>query len=206
MCDNVCSALRQGLVDGLASCTQRVLVIASLARIEMNTHPMDQSNQDLIIRKASESDATEIWKILEPVIRAGETYALPRDMTQEHAIAYWTNANRETFVVEENGQILGTYYLRPNQLGGGSHVANCGYVTSEKARGRGIARRMCLHSLGLARSKGFKAMQFNFVVSTNEGAVRLWESLGFEVVGILPGAFAHPEIGDVDALVMFRKL
>jgi ribosomal protein S18 acetylase RimI-like enzyme len=167
---------------------------------------MNQNNQGLIIRQARESDATEIWEILEPVIREGETYALPRDITREHALAYWTNVDRETFVVVEDGRIIGTYYIRPNQLGGGSHVANCGYVTSVKARGRGIARVMCLHSLDLARSKGFKAMQFNFVVSTNEGAVRLWKSLGFEVVGILPGAFAHPEKGDVDALVMFRKL
>lgn len=172
----------------------------------MNRSRSDQNHRDLIIRHASPNDATAIWAILEPVIRAGETYALPRDMTQESATAYWTSADRETFVVEEDGQILGTYYLRPNQMGGGSHVANCGYVTSEKGRGRGIARMMCLHSLDWARAKGFKSMQFNFVVSTNEGAVRLWKSLGFEVVGVLPGAFSHPGIGDVDALVMFRKL
>jgi ribosomal protein S18 acetylase RimI-like enzyme len=167
---------------------------------------VDQDNSHFVIRPARDSDAGDIWKILEPVIRAGETYALPRDMTEESAIAYWMNSDRETFAVEEGGQILGTYYLRANQMGGGSHVANCGYVTSVAARGRGIARTMCLHSLDLARSKGFKGMQFNFVVSTNEGAVRLWKSLGFEVVGVLPGAFAHPVKGDVDALVMFQKL
>ncbi|HWL08196.1 MAG TPA: GNAT family N-acetyltransferase [Planctomicrobium sp.] len=170
------------------------------------THLMEQKPQDLIIRQATTADAPAIWEILEPVIRAGETYALPRDMSPEQAIAYWTNPDRETFVVEAEGRILGTYYLRPNQLGGGSHVANCGYVTSIDARGRGIARRMRLHSLELARSKGFKAMQFNFVVSTNEGAVRLWKCLGFEIVGVLPAAFAHPEKGDVDALVMFQRL
>jgi ribosomal protein S18 acetylase RimI-like enzyme len=173
---------------------------------KMNTTRLDQDHRDLIIRHARDSDGTAIWAILEPIIRAGETYAFPRDMTKEHAIEYWTNIDRETFVVEEDGRILGTYYFRPNQLGGGSHVANCGYLTSAKARGQGIARKMCSHSLDLARSKGFKAMQFNFVVSTNEGAVRLWKSLGFEVVGILPSAFAHPEKGYVDALVMFRKL
>lgn len=167
---------------------------------------MDQDNHHFVIRLAHKSDANDIWRILEPVIRTGETYALPREMTQESAIAYWMNPDRETFVVEDAGQILGTYYLRPNQMGGGSHVANCGYVTSVAARGRGIARLMCLHSLDLARSQGFKGMQFNFVVSTNEGAVRLWKSLGFEVVGVLPGAFAHPVKGDVDALVMFQKL
>lgn len=167
---------------------------------------MEQNAQNLIIRQARESDAGDIWGILEPVIRAGETYALPRDMSRESAIAYWTNADRETFVVEEGGRLLGTYYLRPNQMGGGAHVANCGYVTCVESRGRGIARMMCLHSLGLAQAKGFRAMQFNFVVSTNNGAVLLWKSVGFEVVGTLPGAFAHPEKGDVDALVMFRKL
>jgi L-amino acid N-acyltransferase YncA len=158
------------------------------------------------IRRAEPSDAEAIWRILEPVIRAGETYALPRDMTADNAIAYWMNADRETFVFDDAGEILGTYYLRPNQLGGGSHVANCGYVTSVTARGRGVARAMCLHSIESARSKGFRAMQFNFVVSTNEGAVRLWKSLGFEVVGTLPQAFAHPQLGDVDALIMFRAL
>jgi ribosomal protein S18 acetylase RimI-like enzyme len=127
-------------------------------------------------------------------------------MTQEHAIGYWTAIDREAFVVEEDGRILGTYYLRTNQLGGGSHVANCGYVTASDASGRGIARMMCSHSLESARSRGFKAMQFNIVVSTDERAVRLWQSLGFAVVGILSGAFAHPKKGEVDALVVFRKL
>jgi ribosomal protein S18 acetylase RimI-like enzyme len=159
-----------------------------------------------MIRAACPDDASSIWAILEPVIRAGETYALPRDMTREQAIAYWTGPDRETFVVAEDEQILGTYFLRANQLGGGSHVANCGYVTASHASGRGIARLMCLHSLELARTRGFRAMQFNFVVSTNERAVRLWQSLGFEIVGTLPGAFADPEKGDVDVLVMFQKL
>jgi ribosomal protein S18 acetylase RimI-like enzyme len=170
------------------------------------THLMERDPHDLIIRRATAADAPAIWEILEPVIRAGETYALPRDMSSEQAIAYWTNPDRETFVAEAEGRMLGTYYLRPNQPGGGSHVANCGYVTAVEARGRGIARQMCLHSLELARSKGFKAMQFNCVVSTNEGAVRLWQSLGFEIVGVLPSAFAHPVTGDVDALVMFQRL
>lgn len=172
----------------------------------MSVGGLKQKNQKIIIRQASANDAAEIWHILEPIIRAGETYALPRDMTTEAAIAYWTDVDRETFVAEEDGQILGTYYLRQNQMGGGSHVANCGYATLVKARGRGIARKMCLHSLDLARTKGFQAMQFNFVVSTNEVAVKLWTDLGFKTVGILPRAFQHPEKGQVDALVMFRAL
>jgi ribosomal protein S18 acetylase RimI-like enzyme len=114
--------------------------------------------------------------------------------------------DRETFVAEEGGELLGTYFLRPNQLGGGSHVSNCGYITSTKATGRGIAGAMCEDSLVRARERGFRAMQFNLVVSTNERAVRLWKRLGFAVVGVLPGAFCHPEQGDVDAFVMYRHL
>jgi ribosomal protein S18 acetylase RimI-like enzyme len=116
------------------------------------------------------------------------------------------SADKDTFVAEEDGAILGTYYMRANQAGGGRHVCNCGYVTEARATGRGIARAMCMHSLAHARSRGYGAMQFNFVVSTNERAVRLWESLGFEIVGRLPGAFRHPTQGFVDALVMYQTL
>jgi ribosomal protein S18 acetylase RimI-like enzyme len=158
------------------------------------------------IRAARPDDAPAIWSLLEPTIRAGETYALPRDMTQTEAIAYWMGPERETFVAEEGRRLFGTYYLRANQLGGGAHVANCGYVTSTEATGRGIARMMCTHSLEQARAEGFRAMQYNFVVSTNERAVRLWQSFGFEIVGTLPGAFAHPRLGYVDAFVMFKTL
>src|SRR3954452_13321779 len=107
------------------------------------------------IRAARPGDAPAIWAILKPTIRAGETYALPRDMTRAEAIAYWMGPDRETFVAEQGGHVLGTYYLRPNQLGGGAHVANCGYVTSMEATGRGIARMMCAHSLERARARGF---------------------------------------------------
>jgi ribosomal protein S18 acetylase RimI-like enzyme len=101
---------------------------------------------------------------------------------------------------------VGTYYLRANQAGGGDHVCNCGYVTSNASRRRGVARLMCQHSLAEASRIGFRAMQFNCVVSTNEGAVKLWKSLGFDIVGTLPGAFRHPTTGAVDAYVMFRTL
>jgi L-amino acid N-acyltransferase YncA len=160
----------------------------------------------MLIRPATKGDAAIIWSILEPVIRAGETYALAQDMSEAAALAYWLGPDRETFVALEDGRILGTYYLRPNQAGGGDHVANCGYVTDTGSQGRGVARRMCEHSLELARARGFRAMQFNFVVSTNERAIRLWASLGFEVVGRLPLAFRHPALGYVDALVMFKAL
>jgi len=158
------------------------------------------------VRLATSKDRDAIWAILEPMIRAGETYTLPRDLGREEALAYWFSDEKEAFVSEEDGRILGTYFLKANQQGGGAHVANCGYVTAAAAQGRGIARAMCLHSLGRAKERGFRAMQFNFVVSTNERAVKLWQSLGFETVGRLPGAFAYPERGFVDALVMYRKL
>ena len=127
-------------------------------------------------------------------------------MTREDILAYWCATEKQTFIAEIGGQILGTYYLRANQAGGGSHVCNCGYVTSSAARGKGIAGKMCLHSLGVAREAGFRAMQYNCVVSTNEGAIRLWRKLGFEVVGTLPKAFYHPSLGDVDAFVMYQAL
>lgn len=147
-----------------------------------------------------------VWAILQPTIRAGETYTLPREMSRVDALDYWFAPRHEVFVAEEDTQILGTYFLQPNQQGGGSHVANCGYVTAPWATGRGVARAMCAHSLDRARERGFKAMQFNFVVSTNQRAVALWQSFGFEIVGRLPGAFRHPSAGFVDALVMYRSL
>jgi len=160
----------------------------------------------LVVRPATDSDREAIWAVLEPMIRAGETYPLPRDMSKDKALAWWFSPEKEPFVWEENGAVLGTYFLKANQQGGGAHVANCGYVTSVAAQGRGIARAMCLHSLERAKERGFRAMQFNFVVSSNARAVKLWSSLGFETVGRLPLVFKHPTLGYVDALVMVRQL
>jgi ribosomal protein S18 acetylase RimI-like enzyme len=159
-----------------------------------------------LIRQATAFDNQGIWPILEPVFRAGETYTVPRDISKRDALNYWHAPAHEVFVFEDQGEILGTYFIQTNQQGGGSHIANCGYVTAQHATGRGIARDVCTHSLNHARARGFKAMQFNFVVSTNERAVKLWQSLGFEIVGRLPKAFLHPKQGYVDALVMFRDL
>jgi len=158
------------------------------------------------IRIARPEDATAIWSIIEPVVRAGETYTLDQDLSEKDALAYWLGPDKETFVTEEDGTILGTYYMRTNQAGGGRHVCNCGFMTSANATGRGVARRMCEHALAHARSRGYRGMQFNFVVSTNERAVRMWQKLGFETIGRLPLAFHHPAHGYVDALVMFRPL
>jgi ribosomal protein S18 acetylase RimI-like enzyme len=158
------------------------------------------------IRPAEKADEAAIWAILEPIIRGGETYALARDMSRAAALAYWLGPDRETFVAEEKGRILGTYYLRANQPGGGAHVCNCGFMTDRAATGRGVARQMGAHALAHAKARGFRAMQFNFVIATNERAIRLWQSLGFAIVGRLPLAFHHPTQGDVDALVMYRAL
>jgi len=160
----------------------------------------------MLIRPATAGDRDAIWRVIEPAIRAGETFTLERDMSEEEALAYWMGPDKETFVAEDGGEVLGTYYIRPNQPGGGGHVCNGGYSTSPHATGRGVARAMCLHSLDYARKRGYRAMQFNFVVSTNERAVRLWQSLGFETVGRLPRAFNHPTKGYVDAFVMFQPL
>jgi L-amino acid N-acyltransferase YncA len=159
-----------------------------------------------MIRPARAEDAGALWAILEPTIRAGETYALDSDMSEVEALAYWMGADKETFVAEEHGAIVGTYFMRPNRAGGGGHVCNCGYTTSAAATGRGIARMMCRHSLDHARARGYRAMQFNFVVSVNQIAVNLWKSLGFAIVGTLPKGFRHATKGLVDVYVMHRFL
>jgi ribosomal protein S18 acetylase RimI-like enzyme len=168
---------------------------------------MKRDEAEVSIRPAGKSDTGAIWAILEPVFRAGETYPLAREISEEDALAFWMANDHEVFVAQDGkGQVLGTYFLRANQRGGGAHVANCGYVTAPWANGRGAARRMCAHSLEHAKAHGFRAMQFNFVVSSNERAVRLWESFGFRIVGRLPAAFQHPKLGYVDALVMYHEL
>ncbi len=140
-----------------------------------------------------------------PTIRAGETYALPSDWTETEALAYWRSPGHTVFVAED-GAVVGTYYMRANQRGGGDHVANCAFMTAASAAGRGVASAMCAHALQYAAAAGYVAMQFNFVVSTNARAVALWRRFGFEIVDRVPDAFRHPTLGLVDALVMHRKL
>jgi L-amino acid N-acyltransferase YncA len=158
------------------------------------------------IREASENDFDNIWLIFHEIVSAGETYAYSQDTTKEQALNIWIKTPRKTYVFEDNNKILGTYYLKTNQAGPGSHVCNCGYMVSSKARGRGLATSMCEHSQEIAKKLGYKAMQFNFVASSNEGAVRLWSKLGFDTVGKLPKAFNHPSKGYIDALVMYKWL
>jgi ribosomal protein S18 acetylase RimI-like enzyme len=158
------------------------------------------------VRPATPDDDDAIWHILEPTFRAGETYPIPRDVSRADALAYWQTPGHSVFVAEDGGTVVGTYYLRANTRGGGNHVANCGYMVGPAAYGRGVAQAMCRHSLDEARKRGFAAMQFNFVIASNTRAVALWQSMGFDIVGRLPGAFRHPRLGAVDAYVMFRTL
>jgi ribosomal protein S18 acetylase RimI-like enzyme len=158
------------------------------------------------IREATSADFDQIWPIFREIAAAGETYAYPRDISRDEARRLWLEVPRQTYVFEEDGVILGTYFLKTNQAGPGDHVCNCGYMVASAARGRGLATAMCLHSQEVARELGYRAMQFNLVVSTNQAAVHLWTRLGFATVGRLPRAFRHPTHGLVDALVMYKWL
>ena len=158
------------------------------------------------IRQATHEDWNEIWLIFHAVVGAGDTYAYATDTNKDQAEKIWLNGPRKTYVVENNGKIVATYYIKTNQAGPGKHVCNCGYMVASQARGAGLATLMCEHSQKIAQQLGYQAMQFNFVASSNTGAVHLWNKLGFETVGRLPKAFVHPSIGFVDALVMYKWL
>lgn len=159
-----------------------------------------------MIRPATRSDDDAIWRIFLEVITPGDTYVFDPCMSREDALAYWFHAGTSTYVLDNRGEIMGTYILRANQPALGSHVANAAFMVSAAARGAGAGKRMGEHCLAEARRLGYRAMQFNYVVSTNEAAVRLWKRLGFEIVGTLPGAFRHATRGYVDAYVMFQDL
>ncbi len=158
------------------------------------------------IRPALNADHDAIWNIFHEIIAAGDTYAFDPQMPREEALAYWFRVDTHTYIAERNGGVVGTHILRPNQSGPGSHVANAAFMVAPDAEGAGVGRRMAEHCLSEARRMGFRAMQFNFVVSTNNRAIPLWDQLGFKIVGTLPGAFRHPEKGYVDVYVMYRSL
>jgi len=158
------------------------------------------------IRQAQGADLHGIWPIFHDIVKAGQTYAYPIDTNQAEAKEIWLDSPDQTYVVEDNGMIVGTYFIKTNQQGPGAHVCNCGYMVASAARGKGIATLMCEHSQEQAITMGYKAMQFNFVAATNVNAIRLWQKLGFAKVGKLPNAFLHPHQGYVDALVMYKWL
>jgi len=193
------------------ACTPIVAAIAATEAIALQFRL-----RTMKIRAATKADCDAIWNIFREVVAAGDTYALDPAISREDALAYWFAPDTHTYVAEldclkqsssrRGGRVAGTYILRPNQAGGGSHVANAAFMVAASARGQGIGRAMAKHSLSEARRLGFRAMQFNFVVSTNMPAIRLWQELGFKTVGMLPGAFRHPEKGYVDVYVMYRSL
>ena len=160
----------------------------------------------MTIRPATDADHDAIWNIFREVIAAGETYPLNQDMSRQDALDYWFQRESHVFVAESDGKIVGSYTLHANQSGGGGHVANAAFIVSESARGQGIGRKMGEHCLAEARQLGFRAMQFNFVISANEGAVKLWQDLGMRIAGTLSGAFRHPKRGYVDVYVMYQNL
>lgn len=159
------------------------------------------------IRDFDPADWPEVWPLLAEIIAAGETYCWPVDSTEDAARTWWTGkAGGRVFVAEDDGHIVGTAELHPNQAGGGSHVANAGFMVSAESSGRGIGRALATHVIKAATDDGYRAMQFNAVVATNVGAVHLWETLGFRILATVPGAFEHPSLGPVGLNVMFREL
>ncbi len=161
---------------------------------------------EISIRSATPNDHAALWSILEPIFRDGDTYTVDPDINREAALAYWAAPGNLVFVAEHAGTVLGTFYIKRNQGGGGAHVCNCGFATDRAAQGQGVGRKMLAQCLVEASKAGFRAMQFNFVVATNTRAVSIWQEAGFQIVGRLPGAFHHPAQGDVDALVMYKNL
>ena len=158
------------------------------------------------IREATKHDWPGIWTIFHDVVRRGDTYAFAPDTDEEEARRLWIENPCVTYVTVDGEDVVGSYYLKTNQAGTGAHVCNAGYMVREDQRGRGLGRALCVHSLGVARDFGYHAMQFNFVASTNRGAIKLWRDLGFEIAGTLPEAFKHPQNGYVDAFIMYRLL
>lgn len=162
--------------------------------------------ESLNIRAATDRDQDAVWQIFRATIAPGDAFVYEPTTPRDEALAYWFAENTRSYVAERKGKIVGSYILRPNRPGLGNHVANAGFMVDPAARGLGVGRAMGEHALAEARRLGYRAMQFNFVISTNDSAVRLWQTLGFQIVGTLPGAFRHAVKGFVDAYVMFRLL
>lgn len=158
------------------------------------------------IREATRSDYDAVWDIFHQVVATGDTYVFGPDTPKGDLQKYWFGPSIKTFVLTEGDQVLGTYVIKPNQVDLGSHVANCGYMVNPAFQGKGIGKLLCAHSLEMAKEFGYRAIQFNIVVSTNEAAVHLWQKFGFRIIGTIPGGFNHQTLGYVDAYIMFREV
>lgn len=163
-------------------------------------------SKNVVIKKASDENFDEIWRIFQDVIEAGDSYANDGDTTKEDAYKKWFAKNATTFVAEIDDKIVGAYLIRPNHVGRAAHIANCSFIVDKNSRGNGVGKKIGAHAIEFARNAGYKGIQYNFVVSTNEVAVALWQSLGFKIIGTIPRAFDHKNLGLVDAYIMFRVL
>ena len=158
------------------------------------------------IRKATQADYDQVWEIFKTVISTGDTYVFDPNTAKEDLQKHWFADYMDTFVVEEQGKILGTYIIKPNQIDLGNHIANCSYMVSPNAQGKGVGKLLCEHSIAFGKEKGYRAIQFNIVVSTNIAAVKLWQKYGFQIIGTTPEAFRHQSLGFVDAYIMYKRL
>ncbi len=161
----------------------------------------------LEITIATERDFTLIWPIFQSIVKGGDTYVYSADITEEDAKKVWFAPNFQTFIARVDGKVVGAYVIRPNHRDLGSHISNAAYFVAPEFRGRGFAKQMAEHSFAEAKKQGYKAMQFNYVISTNEVAVKLWQSLGFKIIGTVPAAHDHKKLGRlVDIHIMHRPL
>lgn len=160
----------------------------------------------MTIRKTTLRDYDAVWNIFYAVIQTGDTYIFDPETPVEDLQKHWFANYMQTFVAEEEGKVVGTYILKPNQIDLGNHIANASYMIHPHHQGKGIGKLLCEHSLTAAKQTGYHAIQFNIVVSTNTAAIKLWEKFGFEIIGTTPDGFRHKELGLVDSHIMYKKL
>ena len=158
------------------------------------------------ISAMTKEDFKQFWPTFQAIVDSQETYAFDPDINFDAAYDLWCLLPQKTYVAKENDVLLGSYYLKPNGQGPSSHICNCGYMVVQEGRGKGVAKKMCLHSQEVAVNLGYRAMQFNSVVSSNKVAINLWKKLGYEVIGVIPEAYNHKQLGFVDSFIMYKKL
>ena len=195
----------------LSSISSTSAPITTRLKSSLSVEPQNhyfESRGELKLTQATQADANQIWSLLQPVFRLGEPYPVDPQISRDEALDYWTKEGKTAFIAWSNGQAVGTYYIRPNALGGGKHVCNCGFMTASEARGKGVARHMLEHALAEAKHQGYQAMQFNYVLENNDRAIAVWKSYGFETIGRVPQGFLlpQPKQGYVDVLIMHKHL